>query len=87
MGAWQAAGVYLPHYSVSQYYATSPVSYSSLRPGDLIFWASDSSNPDTIFHVGLYIGGGQMIHAPRTGKDVEVQSVWYWESPDFFGRP
>jgi cell wall-associated NlpC family hydrolase len=87
MGAWQAAGVYLPHYSVAQYYATSPISYGSLRPGDLIFWASDSSDPDTIFHVGLYIGDGQMIHAPRTGKDVEVQSVWYWESPDFFGRP
>jgi cell wall-associated NlpC family hydrolase len=87
MGAWQAAGVYLPHYSVSQYYATTPVSYGSLRPGDLIFWATNSSDPGTIFHVGLYIGGGQMIHAPRTGKDVEIQDVWYWESPDFFGRP
>ena len=87
MGAWQAAGVYLPHYSVSQYYATAPVSYGSLRPGDLIFWATNSSDPDTIFHVGLYIGNGQMIHAPRTGKDVEVQDVWYWEAPDFFGRP
>ncbi len=87
MAAWAAAGVYLPHYSVSQYYATTPVSYSGIRPGDLVFWATNPSDPGTIFHVGLYIGNGQMIHAPRTGKDVEVQDVWYWESPDFFGRP
>lgn len=87
MGAWANAGVALPHYSVAQYYSTTPVSYSSLQPGDLIFWSSDASDPDTIFHVGLYIGSGMMIHAPRTGRDVEVQDVWYWESPDFFTRP
>jgi cell wall-associated NlpC family hydrolase len=87
MGAWANAGVALPHYSVAQYYSTTPVSYSGLRPGDLIFWSSDAADPDTIFHVGLYIGSGMMIHAPRTGRDVEVQDVWYWESPDFFTRP
>ena len=87
MGAWASAGVSLPHYSVAQYAATTPIRYSQLRPGDLIFWASNPGNPGTIFHVGLYIGGGQMIHAPRTGQDVQVQDVWYWESPDFFGRP
>jgi cell wall-associated NlpC family hydrolase len=86
MGAWAAAGVQLSHYSVSQYYETTRVSYSQLRPGDLIFWASDSSNPGTIFHVALYIGNGQMIQAPRTGRNVEVQSVFYWETPDFYGR-
>jgi cell wall-associated NlpC family hydrolase len=87
MGAWAAAGVYLPHYSVAQYAATTPIRYTQLKPGDLIFWASNPDDPGTIFHVGLYIGGGQMIHAPRTGQDVQVQDVWYWESPDFFGRP
>lgn len=86
MGAWAAAGVSLSHYSVSQYYETTPITYSQLQPGDLIFWASDASNPQTIFHVALYIGGGKMIQAPRTGRNVEVQDVWYWESPDFFGR-
>jgi peptidoglycan DL-endopeptidase CwlO len=86
MGAWAAAGVQLSHYSVSQYYETTPISYSQIRPGDLIFWASDSYDPNTIFHVALYIGNGQMIQAPRTGRDVEVQDVWYWESPDFFTR-
>ncbi|MPZ61333.1 MAG: hypothetical protein GEU93_08555 [Propionibacteriales bacterium] len=86
MRAWGAAGEYLPHYSVAQYYETSRVSYSELQRGDLIFWASDSGNPDTIFHVGLYIGNDQMIHAPRTGEPVKVENIWYWESPDFFGR-
>lgn len=87
MGAWANAGVALPHYSVSQYYATTAISYSELQPGDLIFWGSDPSNPDTIFHEAMYLGGGQMIHAPRTGRNVEIQDVWYWESPDFFSRP
>jgi cell wall-associated NlpC family hydrolase len=87
MGAWAAAGVSLPHYSVAQYAATTPVSVSQLRPGDLVFWASNSSDPDTIFHVGLYIGDGEMIHAPHTGAVVRVESIWYWETPDFFGRP
>nr|MBA2561007.1 C40 family peptidase [Propionibacteriales bacterium] len=76
-----------PHYSVDQYYSTTAVSYSDLQPGDLIFWASDPSNPDTIFHVSMYIGNGQMIQAPRTGRDVEIQDVWYWIAPTFFTRP
>ncbi len=87
MGAWGNAGVYLPHYSVAQYLATTPISSSQLQPGDLVYWASDPSNPNTIFHVGLYIGDGQMIHAPRTGTTVRVESIWAWETPDFFGRP
>ncbi len=87
MEAWANAGVYLPHYSVAQYLATSPISSGQLQPGDLVFWASDPSNPNTIFHVGLYIGNGQMIHAPRTGTTVRVESIWSWETPDFFGRP
>jgi peptidoglycan DL-endopeptidase CwlO len=86
MGSWAAAGVQLSHYSVSQYYETTPISYSQIKPGDLIFWATDSNDPNTIFHVALYIGDGQMIQAPRTGRDVEIQDVFYWESPDFFTR-
>jgi peptidoglycan DL-endopeptidase CwlO len=87
MGAWAAAGVTLPHYSVAQYYATTPVSYSELKPGDLIFWASSSSDPNTIFHVAMYIGNGQEIQAPHTGDVVKISGVFDWESPDFFTRP
>jgi peptidoglycan DL-endopeptidase CwlO len=84
-GAWGSAGHYLPHYSVAQYYATTPISYYDLRPGDLIFWSSDGS-PSGIFHVAMYIGDGQMIHAANPSDPVKIDSVWYWESPDFFGR-
>jgi cell wall-associated NlpC family hydrolase len=86
MGAWAAAGVSIPHYTVDQYYATTPVSYSSLRPGDLVFWASEPGNPATIFHVGMYVGNDQMIHAPRTGRNVELVSMWYWVPPTSYGR-
>ncbi|MFF1815832.1 C40 family peptidase [Kribbella sp. NPDC058245] len=87
MGAWQRAGVQLPHYSVAQYEQTRHIDEDELRPGDLIFWALNPNDPGTIHHVAMYIGGGRMIHAPRTGKPVQIQSVYYWEPPDFFGRP
>jgi cell wall-associated NlpC family hydrolase len=86
MGAWAAAGVSLPHYTVAQYYATTPVSYSQLQPGDLVFWASDPSDPNTIFHVALYIGNNEIIQAPHTGLDVEVSSMWAWLPPTSYGR-
>ncbi|MBB5787661.1 NlpC/P60 family protein [Jiangella mangrovi] len=85
MRAWQAGGVDLPHWSVAQAQRVDRVSYANLRPGDLIFW-SDNGQASGVYHVGLYIGGGQMIHAPRPGKDVEVQSVFYWIDPSFYGR-
>ena len=84
-GAWSAAGVNLPHYSVAQYYATTPVSMSSIRAGDLLFWGTTSS-PDSIHHVALYIGGGMMIHASRTGQPVQVSSMYYWIPPNFATR-
>ncbi|MFI5730118.1 C40 family peptidase [Kribbella sp. NPDC051587] len=87
MGAWKRAGVQLPHYSVAQYEQTRHIDEDELRPGDLIFWALNPNDPGTIHHVAMYIGGGRMIHAPRTGKPVQIQSVYYWEPPDFFGRP
>jgi peptidoglycan DL-endopeptidase CwlO len=86
MGAWAAAGVTLPHYSVSQYYATTPISYSAMRPGDIIFYASNPSDPNTIFHEAMYIGNGQEIQAPHTGDVVKISGVFDWETPDFFGR-
>jgi len=85
MGAWAAAGHYLPHYSVAQYDATTPVPAGSLQPGDLMFWSSDGS-PSSIYHVAMYLGDGQMIHAPRTGRTVEIVSMYYWIAPDLFSR-
>ncbi|MFG1816055.1 NlpC/P60 family protein [Kribbella sp. NPDC049174] len=85
--AWAKAGVYLPHYSVAQYEQVRHIDEDELRPGDLIFWSTDPDDPGTIHHVALYLGNGRMVHAPRTGKPVQIDSVYYWEPPDFFGRP
>ncbi|MET9313977.1 C40 family peptidase [Kribbella sp. NPDC003505] len=87
MGAWEQAGVQLPHYSVAQYEQIQHIDEDELRPGDLIFWSLDPDDPGTIHHVAMYLGNGRMIHAPRTGKPVQIDSVYYWEPPDFFGRP
>ncbi len=86
MGAWGAGGKYLPHYSVAQYEQSTPISAGSLRPGDLVFWGS-SSSPSSIYHVALYVGGGQIIHAPRTGRPVTQESMYYWIPPNFHARP
>lgn len=86
MKAWAAGGKYLPHYSVGQYDTATPISSSNLRPGDLVFWGS-SSSPSSIYHVALYVGNGQMIHAPRTGRDVTQESMYYWIPPNFYARP
>ena len=85
MAAWASAGVSLPHYSVAQYYTGTPISSYDLRPGDLVFWGS-SSSPESIYHEGMYIGNGMMIHAPRTGRSVEMVSMYYWIPPNFFAR-
>lgn len=75
MRAWQQGGVWLPHYSVAQYTQSQPVALSDLRRGDLVFFAS-GSDYRSIYHVGLYIGGGQMIEAPYTGENVRISSIW-----------
>jgi peptidoglycan DL-endopeptidase CwlO len=85
MGAWGSAGVSLPHYAAAQYDAGTPISVTDLRPGDLVFWSSDGS-PGGIHHVAMYLGNGQIIHAPRTGRPVEIDPMYYWIPPDFFAR-
>jgi len=73
--AWAHAGVALGHYTGSQWTAGRHVAQSDLQPGDLVFFATDTADPATIHHVGLYIGAGDMISAPHTGDVVRVASV------------
>jgi cell wall-associated NlpC family hydrolase len=70
MWVWGKAGVSLPHSSQSQYSSGRHVSRADLRPGDLVFFGSP------IHHVGIYIGGGQMISAPHSGDVVKVQDAF-----------
>ncbi|MFJ9208168.1 NlpC/P60 family protein [Streptomyces sp. NPDC102264] len=64
--AWRAAGVSLPRTSYTQIATGQRVSRGDLAPGDLVFFFSGIS------HVGIYVGGGQMIHAPRPGSAVRL---------------
>jgi peptidoglycan DL-endopeptidase CwlO len=70
MYVWAKAGVYLEHFTGDQWHEGTHVSQSQLEPGDLVFFAYNTSDPATIHHVGIYIGGGEMIDAPFTGVDV-----------------
>lgn len=67
--AWRAAGVALPRTTYSQINAGQRVARSQLAPGDLVFFYPGVS------HVGIYVGGGRMIHAPRAGSTVRVASI------------
>jgi cell wall-associated NlpC family hydrolase len=71
-------GISLPHYSGGQFDRGRRVSRVGLRPGDLLFF-------DGLGHVGLYIGGGNFIHAPHTGDVVKISSMSGWYSSTFMG--
>ena len=62
-------GVSLPHYAAAQYQLGSPVSRDDLQPGDLVFFSG-------LGHMGMYIGDGNMIHAPQTGDVVKISSIY-----------
>ena len=65
--AWAAAGVSLPRTSSAQYSATTRISRSDLRPGDLVFYHSPIS------HVAMYIGDGKVVEAPNSGNNVRIR--------------
>ncbi|MFI6487548.1 NlpC/P60 family protein [Streptomyces sp. NPDC050564] len=69
--AWKAAGVSLPRVTTDQVNAGTTVSLTDAQPGDLVFFYDDIS------HVGLYIGNGMMIHAPKPGAYVREESIYY----------
>ncbi|MFE4962245.1 NlpC/P60 family protein [Streptomyces sp. NPDC056660] len=69
--AWKAAGVSLPRTTYDQVNAGTTVSLTDAQPGDLVFFYDDVS------HVGIYIGNGMMIHAPKPGAYVRAESIYY----------
>ena len=72
-----AFGKQLPRTAGAQKAVCTPISESQLQPGDLVFWG--------VTHVGIYIGGGNFVHAPTTGDHVKVTSMNYYH-PDSYGR-
>ena len=78
MYVYAQLGISLPHYTVAQYHMGVAVSRSQLQPGDLVFF-------DGLGHVGIYIGGGQFIHAPHTGDVVKISSLSGWYASTYVG--
>lgn len=79
MRAYQAAGVSLPHSSAAQSRMGKSIPRSQLKPGDLVFFGRPVS------HVGIYLGGGKMVHAPRSGSRVKVASAGSLGNKPFVG--
>jgi cell wall-associated NlpC family hydrolase len=69
--AWGRAGVSLPRTAAAQYAAIPHIPLSDLQPGDLVFWGYGG-----ISHVGMYVGNGDVVDAPQTGEDVQIQPIW-----------
>lgn len=69
MYVYQQHGVSLPHYSGAQFLLGEKVAPADLQPGDVVFFGSP------VYHVGMYVGGGYFIHAPRTGDFVKLSKL------------
>jgi cell wall-associated NlpC family hydrolase len=67
--AWAAAGLGLRHYTKWQWQDSRPISRAQLQPGDLVFFYSD------LHHVGIYVGGGTIVHAPHSGDHVRMAPI------------
>lgn len=80
MVSYRLNGLNLPRVSRNQFQAGKWVSKEKLRPGDLVFFATKGGTRVT--HVGMYVGDGDFIHAPRTGKNVRIEKL----STGFFAK-
>ena len=75
MRAFQSAGVSLPHSSAAQSRMGKSIPFGQKKPGDLLFFGRPVS------HVGIYLGGGRMVHAPRSGSRVKVADASLGRKP------
>ncbi|MER7772182.1 bifunctional lytic transglycosylase/C40 family peptidase [Kitasatospora sp. NPDC096140] len=73
--AYASVGITLPRVANDQWYAGPHPTRDQLRPGDLVFFATDLSDPRSIHHVGIYVGGGYMINAPHTGAVIRYDKI------------
>jgi cell wall-associated NlpC family hydrolase len=76
--AYAQIGISLPHHAASQFGYGVPVSRDALQPADLVFF-------NGLGHMGMYIGGGQFIHAPHTGDVVKISSLTGWYADTYVG--
>jgi cell wall-associated NlpC family hydrolase len=75
--AYAKAGISIQRNSRAQYASLPKVSSDDLQAGDLVFWGSGGSDPGSIVHVAIYLGGGKVIQAPESGDVVKVSPMWW----------
>jgi cell wall-associated NlpC family hydrolase len=81
LAAWATVGVHLSHSSYTQMDSeTTPIARSQLQPGDLVFFYGGE-------HVGIYIGGNNIIHAPQPGEVVKISDIDWMQGYTASGRP
>ena len=74
--AWGAAGATLPRVANDQYNAGTKVALTALKPGDMVFWATNTADPRSIYHVAIYIGDNNIVMAPKTNDIVRTSKIW-----------
>lgn len=77
--AYRAAGISIPRTTHAQVHVGATVSEDQLAPGDLVFYGTTAD----VHHVGIYLGGGQMVHAPTFNQPVQV-SPYRWTDDDYY---
>jgi cell wall-associated NlpC family hydrolase len=82
MWSYAHVGVNVDHWTGFQWNEGAHIPLSALRAGDLLFFATDTNDPNTIHHVGMYVGDGQMVEAPFTGANVRISNAF---RPDLIG--
>lgn len=73
--AYESAGITLPRVSRDQYKAGAMLPIERAKPGDLVFWAYDESNPATIHHVAMYLGDNKIVEAQQSGVPVHTRTI------------
>ncbi|HEY3894897.1 MAG TPA: NlpC/P60 family protein [Pseudonocardiaceae bacterium] len=77
--SYEAAGITLPRVARQQYWAGAHVPVRQAQPGDLLFWGYDTSNPDSIHHVAMYLGNGRMVEAANQTVPLRQRAVSFDE--------
>jgi peptidoglycan DL-endopeptidase CwlO len=77
--SYRSVGITLPRVSRDQYRSGAMLPIEQAQPGDLLFWAYDTSNPTTIHHVAMYLGDGKIVEAQQTGVPVHIRPVEFTE--------
>ena len=82
LAAYRSVGIQLPRVANDQWNSGPHPKRDELLPGDLVFFGTDLNNSRSIDHVGIYVGGGHMIDAPRTGAKIRFDPI---DTPKYFG--